>query len=163
MFSNVWESMPIFVVILLVLFLLWMMFGRAQSGQTPEEAINQTFLGTKYQKYIPNIIALSRIESGNWTNTLTREANNIFSMSKPYKRNYVAVGTFQRPNIDDNQLFLKYSSYKQASEDFYLYMQYVNFSTGYDTCEEFNKAIAFNHKYALNPQTYYQALNSLCS
>ena len=31
-------------------------------------------------------------------------------MSKPYKRDYVAVGTFQRPNIDDNQLFLKYNS-----------------------------------------------------
>lgn len=83
-------------------------------------------------------------------------------MSKPYKRDYVADGTFQRPYIDDNQLFLKYRSYKQASEDFLMYLKYVGFSTGYETCEEFNKAIAFKHKYALNPQSYYQALNTLC-
>jgi flagellum-specific peptidoglycan hydrolase FlgJ len=100
---------------------------------------NPVLFASKYSELTPYIEAQARHESGNYTNRLSREYNNIFSMTKPYVRPETSLGATDRTSSIDNQTnrWQIYRNYTQAIEDLLLWMDYTRFPTRVSSVEEY--------------------------
>lgn len=67
-------------------------------------------------------IAQARFESGNFTNRLTRDHNNIFSMRNPRKRPTKSLGPLAR--AEKRNGYASFRSIEEATEDFVLYLEF---------------------------------------
>lgn len=107
----------------------------------------------KYAKWID---AMSKLESGNYTNTLARKYNNIFSMGRPYTRPRVNNG-YTEETFEGQQMSI-YSSYDQAIQDLILWLDYFNFPTSLSTVEEFVSELKRDGYFELNEEDYLSGL-----
>ena len=131
--------MPIFAVILLVIFLL---FRNMRVNATPIKQIKTVLSVSQYAQYEQEIINLANLESGYFTNTLSQKPiYNPFSMGVPRIRPSTRVGEYSNPNIDGGMEFSVYEDYAQATSDLLLYLQYIRMPLGL-SCEEFNAYLA---------------------
>ena len=150
--------MPIFAVILLVIFLL---FRNMRVNGTPLAQVKTVIRASEYDSYEQFIINQMNLESGYLTNTLSQPPiNNPFSMSKVRIRPTTQEeGYYSNPNIDDGQKFGVYSDIASATQDFILYLKYIRMPQGL-TCQEYNAYIV-SKNYAVDPN-YEEKLNNMC-
>ena len=150
--------MPIFAVILLVIFLL---FRNMRVNGTPLAQVKTVIRASEYDSYEQFIINQMNLESGYLTNTLSQPPiNNPFSMSKVRIRPTTQEeGYYSNPNIDDGQKFGVYSDISSATQDFILYLKYIRMPQGL-TCQEYNAYIV-SKNYAVDPN-YEEKLNNMC-
>jgi flagellum-specific peptidoglycan hydrolase FlgJ len=73
------------------------------------------------------IVAQARFESGNFTNSLTKNHNNIFSMRHPKIRSTTSLGPLA--NAEGRTGYASYSSIESATEDFILWLNFTNIPT----------------------------------
>ena len=130
---NMWLVALITLLIAFVTFLLWKMTARKNTKSYLEE-----LEGTKYQAYKPFIEAMAKHESGNYTNGLSREYNNIFSMKVPSQRPFERSGE-TRPFPEG--IFSAYNSKEQALRDLMLWMNYTRMPDNLTTVDSFVQAL----------------------
>lgn len=128
---------------------------------TPEAQIKTVIKASEYANYEQYILNQARLESGYFTNTLSKPPiNNPFSMSKVRIRPTTQEeGFYQNPQIDNNQKFGVYSDIASAASDFILYLRYIRMPQGL-TCQEYNAYIV-SKNYAVDPN-YEEKLNNMC-
>ena len=76
-----------------------------------------------------NWAAISRSETGDFTNGLTKDHNNIFSMKQPRIRNTTSLGETEQEYDTGRSRgkFASFSSRESAIDDLVLYMQEFNY------------------------------------
>lgn len=102
---------------------------------------NPVLLTSKYRELAKYVEAQARHESGNYTNTLTKRYNNIFSMRKPYVRPQISVGDSGTISTIDNDStkWQVYSNYTQAIEDLMLWMDYTRFPKTVGSVDDYSR------------------------
>jgi len=149
--------MGITLVTVLAIFLV---FLNMRGNGNALSQVKQVIRRSKYAQYEPFIISQMNLESGYITNTLSQPPlYNIFSMSAVRIRPTTQIDVYSNPQIDNNQLFGVYSSYKSATEDFLMYLDYVRIPLGLD-CKSYN-AFIVSKGYAVDP-LYEEKLNAMC-
>ncbi|MEQ9219284.1 MAG: hypothetical protein RLO17_14640 [Cyclobacteriaceae bacterium] len=103
---------------------------------------------------------MARVESGDYTNTLTKEANNIFSMGYPTVRPSANIGSYVLDNAgpDEPKKFSKYKSYDQAIKDLLLWFDYNNFPKDIATLESFVHGLKDHGYFKINVDQYVKAM-----
>jgi len=149
--------MGIIYLIVLVIFLVFLsMRGKGNALSQVKQVIRRS----RYAPYEAFIINQMNIESAYITNTLSQPPlYNIFSMSAVRVRPTTQIDTYSNPQIDGGQLFGVYSSYKSATEDMLMYLDYVRIPMGLD-CQGYN-AFIVSKGYAVDPN-YEEKLNAMC-
>lgn len=147
------------LIILLVLFVVSLGLI-SQAKAKPANSLRLAL--SPYAKYAKWINAMARYESGDYSNTLTKEANNIYSMGFPSQRPAVNIGSFALPGagIDEPPLFSKYKNYDQATQDLLLWFKYNKFPTNIGSVESFVHALKDKKYFALDAQSYLAGLKS---
>lgn len=111
-------------ILILVLFLLTLMFSNNVRAQEVEETqpINYENLYEEILKQgikFPDVVfAQAVIETGNFTSKLFRNANNLFGMKLPKKRETLAVGKEKRG-------FAVFESWTHSVNDYLLWQEFI--------------------------------------
>lgn len=71
-----------------------------------------------------NILAQSKLESGDYTNRLARNHNNVFSMRHPGKRPTLSLGPYARAEKKNG--YASFHSVDSSVVDFMMYMRYCH-------------------------------------
>lgn len=79
------------------------------------------------------ISAQAAFETGNFTSLIWKENNNLFGMKEPQVRDTTATGT--------NRNHATYNDIEDSLEDFILYYQYFEYPEGFETIEDYVKAL----------------------
>lgn len=133
--------------------------------------MDQNFQQTNYSDYVDFWLAVSKMETDNFTSVLFREYLNPWGMKFPSERQTTALpGPFVQQDQTENfmQMFsigkvgklprwAKYKSLDDAAKDIVLWMQAVNFKTGIESLMEFVVEMG-NHGYygKESPESYYK-------
>lgn len=107
------------------------------------------------QKEISYWVALSKHESGNYTNDLTKYYN-IFSMAVPKKRESLRNG--QVWNTGDKQYMSTYDSYKTAVLDLVIWVKYTKFPIDINNLDEFVSTLKKDGYFTANAEIYKNGL-----
>ena len=149
--------MGITLVTVLAIFLV---FLNMRGNGNALSQVKQVIRRSRYAPYEAFIINQMNLESGYITNTLSQPPlYNIFSMSTVRIRPTTQIDSYSNPQIDGGQSFGVYESYASATEDFILYLDYVNIPLGLD-CQGYN-AFIVRKGYAVDP-FYEEKLNAMC-
>ena len=145
------------LVIVLAIFLL---FLNRKSSMGALGQIRKVIRESAYAPYEQYIINQMNLESGYLTNTLSNPPiYNPFSMGVARVRPTTAIDSYSNPNIDGGMPFSVYTDYTSATEDFILYLNYINMPQGLD-CQGYNEYIV-SKNYATDPR-YLEKLNAMC-
>lgn len=106
------------------------------------------------------IEAMAKHESGNYSNRLTRDYNNIFSMGFPSKRPARNIGSSKAKtnNPLEPANWSVYNSFDQALEDLLLWFDYTKFPTNISDPLTFANALKMRGYYTDSLTNYYQGL-----
>lgn len=117
---------------------------------------------SKYSGLAKYIEAMARHESGNYTNRLSKQFNNIFSMGFPTVRPSVNIGSSkaltQNPNEPSN--WSVYKSYDQAIEDLLLWFDWTKFPTNISDPLSFATALKSRSYYTDSLANYYNGIKN---
>lgn len=106
---------------LTVFLILFLTSRKVIAQQTPKNSLR--LKSSKYG-YLADIIeAQAKHETNNYRSELSVNANNLFGMKIPTKRNSVSTGTYQI----GNNVYLRYKDKDQSIQDFIMYLDYVGF------------------------------------
>jgi uncharacterized FlgJ-related protein len=112
---------------------------------------------SKYRKLIKYIAAMARLESGDYTNTLSRDLNNIYSMRFPRVRPATNIGSTVLIGVDGGNFeWSKYKSYQQATSDLLLWMDYNKFPKQVSSVDQFAQELK-NRSYFTSSLSFYTA------
>lgn len=145
-------------LIILAVFLLISLGFLQQSKANPKLSLR--LRTSKYRKYADWIDAMSKYESDNYTNTLSKKYNNIFSMGYPSVRPAKNIGSTPLDGAGDQEpdLFSAYSSRDQAIEDLLLWMDYKEIPNNIGTVESFVAALKDKKYFAQDEKTYLEGV-----
>jgi uncharacterized FlgJ-related protein len=103
----------------------------------------------KYGIKFPDVVfAQAVIETGNFTSALFRNANNLFGMKLPKKRETLAIG--------QNRGFAVFESWTHSVNDYLLWQEYVLRNKDIKTKNEY---LAYLNRYYAENKTYVSSLN----
>jgi Uncharacterized FlgJ-related protein len=105
------------------------------------------------------IIAQAKLESGSFTNRLSREGNNIFSMRHPTKRPTLSLGPLLR--AEGRCCYAAFESIETAVDDYILYMEHFNVPDTFTTTQEYATYLKRKGYYECSVEDYTRLLNSL--
>lgn len=147
-------------LILAIVFGIFLVLRNTRINASPEQQIRTIIKSSKYAPYEKFILNQAKLESGYFTNTLSKPPiYNPFSMGIPKKRKSNRIGEYSNPNIDDGQMFSVYNDYIDATNDFINYLDFIKIPLNLD-CKEYNKFIS-SKGYAID-KLYEEKLNKMC-
>ena len=100
-------------------------------------------------KFPDVVFAQAVIETGNFTSALFRNANNLFGMKLPKKRETLAVGKEKRG-------FAVFESWTHSVNDYLLWQDYILRNKDIKTKKDY---LAYLNRYYAENKTYVSALN----
>jgi hypothetical protein len=113
-----------------------------------------------FAKYV---VAMSKLESGNYTNTLSKY-DNYFSMREVKERDTVRSGTVLLVGVDGgNYIWQKYSSPEQAVKDLFLWFKAKRFDKYIYSSTGFVQELRNKGYFTANINTYINGVNSYLS
>jgi uncharacterized FlgJ-related protein len=127
---------------------------------TKEQIITNKLVTCGYSDtlLISLIIAQAKLESGNFTNRLTRHHNNIFSMQHPKKRPTTSLCGCARAENRDG--YASFSSIESAVEDYVLYLEFSKI-TKISTSEEYVRLLKKKKYFESSEKKYLRAITKL--
>jgi len=118
-------------------------------------------LFSRYIGIAPYIYALSRLESGDFSNTLSTGYNNIFSMKYPTKRPSLNTGSILLDGVDGGDyVWSVYSGKSQAVRDFLLWLDYNNAPISFSSSSQFISFLKSKGYFEMDETQYLQSFNS---
>lgn len=105
------------------------------------------------------IVAQAKLESGGFTNRLSREGNNVFSMRHPYKRPTLSLGPLLR--AEGRCCYAAFESIETAVDDYILYMEHFNIPKTFISARDYARYLKSKGYYECSIEQYTNALNSL--
>jgi flagellum-specific peptidoglycan hydrolase FlgJ len=147
-----------YVVGLLIALGIFLKLGK-KSNIRPEK--NPALLLSEYRGLRSYIGAMAAHESGNYTNKLSREYNNIFSMTTPSKRPQISIGNTGVTGEIDNQVnrWQIYDSYSMAIQDLILWLRYNNFPVKVDGPFHFAMLLRSKGYYTASVESYTKGIS----
>lgn len=126
----------------------------------PIEFLPSLWFG-KYRKLRPYVEAQAKLESGNYTNTLSVKYNNLFGMRAPSVRPSVQAGTVVLTNVDGgNHRWQVYDSHEQAVKDLTLWFDYTKFPTEVSNSLEFVTELKKRNFFEVSINQYLAGINN---
>jgi hypothetical protein len=131
-----------------------------QAKAKPKHSLR--LLLSKYGSYAKWIEAMAIHESGNYTNTLSTQANNIFSMGFPSVRKASNIGPIKltKQGYQEPAEFSKYRNYDQAIKDLILWLDYNKFPTDIKDLNSFIYGLHSKGYFKQDPIAYLKAVES---
>lgn len=108
-------------------------------------------LASKYgfsERVAAYAVAVSAFETGGYTSSLFKRANNAFGMRIPTKRKSLRTG-------EDNN-YSVYRSVGDSFEDFFIYLDALGYNTDYPTLFSFVSAMKAKRYFEADLQAYYR-------
>lgn len=105
------------------------------------------------------IVAQAKLESGRFTNKLSREGNNVFSMRHPSVRPTLSLGPLLR--AEGRCCYAAFTSIEAAVDDYVLYMEYFNIPDTFVSAHDYAAYLKSKGYYECSVEHYTKALNSL--
>lgn len=125
-----------------------------------EQRINQQLYFNDMPKPMRElIIAQAKLESGGFTNKLSREGNNVFSMRHPYKRPTLSLGPFL--HAEGRCCYAAFTSIESAVDDYILYMNHFNVPYTFTRAYDYARYLKSKGYYECSVEQYTNALNRL--
>lgn len=103
-------------------------------------------------KFPDVVFAQAVIETGNFTSSLFRNANNLFGMKLPKKRETLAIG--------EKRGFAVFENWTHSVNDYLLWQEYALRNKDIKTKKEY---LAYLNRYYAENETYVLTLNSIMS
>jgi len=154
--KTIWE-LGIFALIAWMFSSIFTSSSRASPGKTKgENSIWEVLRSKGYSdQVIRNWIAISKMETGNFSSRLYKEDHNLFGMKRPQTRQTTAVN----PKTDT---WAAYVDDKGSAEDIVLYMEarmYPKDFPGYQAESSLDQQIRFMKEKGYFEEPYLQYLN----
>lgn len=145
--------------LIILVMLLLISLGLIQQTQA-EPSTSLRLLTSKYRNYAKWLNAMAKYETGNYSNTLSTDYNNIFSMGYPTKRPSVNQGSTPLAGSGPGEpdLFSVYKSRDQAIQDMILWLEYHNFPTGLTRIEDFIAGLKSHTYFTQDESTYLEGV-----
>lgn len=130
--------------------------------KTPEQKILSAISSGRYSAYKRYILAVAKLETGNFTSRLFNQYNNAFGMNCVQKRDTTQTGC--TATIFDGKMSKGiYSSPESSARDFLLWLAYNNAPDMFDsnqfrTIEDFNDFLYSKGFYGVSKETYLTGL-----
>jgi hypothetical protein len=84
-------------------------------------------------------IAQAKLESGNFTNKLTREHNNLFAMRHPSRRLTRSLGPHAK--AEGRKGYASFATIEDSVEDFILYLEFCKYPTKITDVDQYTKLL----------------------
>jgi hypothetical protein len=139
------------------LLIAWSLFQTFQKKRNPEKWIRKRLAKAGIDDYYIDFwVAVSKVESGNYTGTLMKYYNP-FSMTVPSKRPSLRDGEWF--GTADKQKFSTYANFSDAADDLYLWLVYVKFPLGLVNNDAMVSAMKSKGYFASDATAYLRAVN----
>lgn len=150
-----WRKLLIILVGLLLIFL----FGK-RTGKRIKPINNPLLLNSRFAAMASLIEAMAKHESGNYSNRLSREYYNIFSMGFPRIRPALNIGSSKAFDSQGKEPsnWSVYSSYDMAIKDLILWFEYTKFPTNLTTPFQFARELKSRGYYTDSFDNYLEGL-----
>lgn len=126
---------------------------------TEQRIIQQLYFNNVPEPMCELIVAQAKLESGKFTNKLSREGNNVFSMRHPSKRPTLSLGPLLR--AEGRCCYAAFSSIETAVDDYILYMKHFNVPDTFVTTRDYARYLKSKGYYECSVEQYTNALNRL--
>jgi uncharacterized FlgJ-related protein len=103
------------------------------------------------------ILAQAKLESGEFTNNLTRKGNNLFGMRHPKIRRTTSLGPTMR--AEGRAGYAKFESIEKSVEDLLLYLECRNIPDTFAIAHNYARVLKEKHYYESSSGDYTRGLN----
>lgn len=104
------------------------------------------------------IIAHAKVESGNFTNNLVKNHNNVFGMKHPRSRPTMSLGP--RARAEGKNGYAAFSSTVDSTVDYLLWLEYNKELRVYQTTEQYVTMLKKHYFFGSSYREYYNAMKS---
>lgn len=141
------------LVIALILFLI------SLKRKNPEKWIRKALLSSGVSaKEVDLWVAVSKVETDNYTSLLCTKYFNCFGMEVPSKRQSLRSGTVFISG--DNAYFSVYSNFEKSAQDLIVWIAYNSFNTSLSDPDQFVTLMKSKGYFTASPDTYLARLKS---
>jgi uncharacterized FlgJ-related protein len=114
---------------------------------------------SKYSSYAPYLVALTKVESGNYTSNLYKKHNNTLGMGCVQRRPTTQIGCSERI-YDGGMSKGVYKSVNSSVEDLILWLDYNKAPTSFRSVEAFSNWMKSKSYFGVSADQYTKALKT---
>lgn len=128
-------------------------------GQDYERKIDSVCTAHKIASFTTKlIIAHAKVESGNFTNNLVKNHNNLFGMKHPYQRPTLSVGP--RARAEGRKGYAEFKNEVDSIVDYLLWLEYHKEIRVYKTTDQYVTMLKKHAFFGSSRAGYYNAMKS---